>query len=251
MKKKHGITRREAIGTIGAGFASPLFLNGGLAESLDKEGPVTAVDYSLQSKISGLQVPDVISVVGCGGFGSWPALFAALSGVKKLVVFDPAQIDSLDLARTPYPASYLGKAKVTALRDLIVHLRPDVSVETHEQLFATKDFGLIQGPILFDGTNDPELGEALSKSAEQRKFRYVTGFYIGENVGVMNSYAGAPKFESGKNVPVWIGTAALSGILALNSAFHEPFSFLGSTRELNTSSQKMAKKLSALGAVGK
>jgi len=62
-------------------------------------GQGTSIDYSLQTKISGLHIPDVITVSGCGGFGSWPALFAALSGVKKLVVFDPAQIDSLDLAR--------------------------------------------------------------------------------------------------------------------------------------------------------
>jgi hypothetical protein len=246
MKNKT-ITRREAISTVGVALASAV-VGPGLTR-LHGQRIENIADYSLQAGIPGLKIPAEVTVIGCGGFGAWPAMFAAMAGVKRLILHDPAIIDTLDLARAPFAARQVGQPKVLALSELIKELRPDASVETHAKLFTLQDAKALQG-VVFDGTNDMELARGLPSVARDRGFAYITGFYKGATAGVMSSYMPGLHFESGKNVPVWTGSAAFSGILALHSAFLEPIAFIGSPSKLNMSRKELGPLVSAMGNGG-
>jgi hypothetical protein len=175
-------------------------------------------------------------------------LFSALVGVKKLLLFDRGSVDTLDLARAPFLASYIGKPKVESLKDLIGQLRPNAAVETYVQFFTPEDGNKLQGEVVFDGTNDMRLAQALPDIAKRRNMKYVQGFYQGQTVGVANGYIPGIQFKSGAKVPVWAGGAALSGILAVHSAFLNPITFVGNVSELNLAQNQVTKKLSRFSA---
>lgn len=63
----------------------------------------------------GLNVPNHVAVVGCGGVGSWAALFLALAGVPLLTLYDHDTIDFPNLNRLPMGRDFLNHAKATAL----------------------------------------------------------------------------------------------------------------------------------------
>jgi hypothetical protein len=80
--------------------------------------------YSRQKDI-GLYKYDRVLVAGCGGVGSWTALFVALSGIaRELILVDGDVVELSNLNRTPFKYEHVGKNKAHALRELIVERRP-------------------------------------------------------------------------------------------------------------------------------
>lgn len=78
-----------------------------------------------------LAVPSTVHIVGCGGVGSWVALYLALAGVEQLHLYDPDTVEESNLNRLPYPPSACGKLKTKVLGDLLLSLRPSLEIREH------------------------------------------------------------------------------------------------------------------------
>lgn len=117
--------------------------------------------YSRQEKIK-LHIPDLITVVGCGGIGSWVGFLSALIGIKKIKLIDNDRVEISNLNRTPYRYIDVGIFKVLALREIIRDVRPTTEVITINQKL-TKE--MIEGDnIIICCTDNNEPRGIVSKS---------------------------------------------------------------------------------------
>lgn len=205
--------------------------------------------YSLQSKVEGLAIPEAITVIGCGGFGTWPALFSAICGVKKMLLIDASDVDEVDMARTPFRPIDIGKGKAAALREIILVFRPDVEIRTEKRFIEPTDNNVFFGSVLFDGTNYKPLSKSLPNEAKKRGLKYVHGFYNGNVVGTSDHYIDAIDYIPGNEIPVWAGGATLAAAMAMFSAFVSPINFIGMPSSLSMNEQKFGSEFQALGGM--
>ena len=76
----------------------------------------------------GLQTDTKILLAGCGGVGSWVALFLVLAGVKEFILSDHDILESHNLNRLPYILDRCGDMKVDVLGDYLNTIREDLIV---------------------------------------------------------------------------------------------------------------------------
>lgn len=187
-------------------------------------------------------VPETVTVVGTGAFGSWVAYFAAIAGVKQLVLINPGSDDGSsdediherEIAVGPYRMSDLRRSKVLALKEIINEMRPDAKVETHIQLFdhrSEKCVRLLKG-VIFAGVSNTETNHGTFQAALRLGLRCFSGRYNGVRFGVVSHL---PKSETigGNEIPVWVGSAALSALFALHAACVESFNYYGDLEEVS------------------
>lgn len=72
-----------------------------------------------------------ISLWGCGALGGHVAEFLVRAGVKKLVLRDRGSVGPGLLQRQPFDDADIGRAKVSALRDRLLRIRPEVELVAH------------------------------------------------------------------------------------------------------------------------
>ena len=82
-------------------------------------------DILVRQKSLGLTLPRSVAVVGCGGVGSWTALFLALAGVPRLYLFDGDTVSSSNLNRLPVSSEEIGESKSVAISVIITAFRPE------------------------------------------------------------------------------------------------------------------------------
>ena len=69
-----------------------------------------------------------IMIVGCGGIGSWAALyFGSLRTTRDLFLIDPDDIEMSNIGRTPFSIFNVGELKVAALAKMITEKNPCVN----------------------------------------------------------------------------------------------------------------------------
>ena len=88
--------------------------------------------YERQNLISNLKIPEVASVVGCGGTGFWTALFLAMSGTEELILVDSDIVEVSNLNRLLLQETCVGKKKSQSLKELILSVRKDVRIEIQD-----------------------------------------------------------------------------------------------------------------------
>jgi len=182
--------------------------------------------------IEGIDVPDQITVLGTGGSGCWPAVFAAMCGVKEMLLIDASDVSVDDLGRTCFRPSDVGKPKADATAEIVKIFRPGTRTRTIKRFVEPGDDDIYYGSILFDGVDYVPLNKALPEEAAARNMRYVQGFYKGLYAGVTSKYF-ETEWTKGSEGPVWPASAALSGILQIYAAFAKPFNFTGNPTDLD------------------
>lgn len=75
-----------------------------------------------------LTLPKSVTIVGCGGVGSWIAMFLALAGVPTLYLWDNDEISPTNLNRLPLGPTFTNHNKAMALRDMLYQLTPQCNV---------------------------------------------------------------------------------------------------------------------------
>ena len=95
--------------------------------------------YERQNLVEGLNIPQIASVVGCGGTGFWTAFLLAMSGVEELILIDSDMVEVSNLNRLPLQESSVGKKKADALKELISSIRKGIRIEIQD--------GRIEKPI--------------------------------------------------------------------------------------------------------
>jgi len=101
--------------------------------------------YSRQSRLS-LYIPTHVAIVGCGGVGSWVALFFGLIGVPRISLIDKDVVDKHNLNRTPFTDMHVGQPKVEAVMELIYERRmedPRLVIKAYESWWEDLDESVI------------------------------------------------------------------------------------------------------------
>lgn len=88
--------------------------------------------YERQNLINDLEIPEVATVVGCGGTGFWTAVFLAMSGVEELILIDSDIVEVSNLNRLFLEESSIGKKKAEALKSLILSIRKQIRIEIQD-----------------------------------------------------------------------------------------------------------------------
>ena len=103
-------------------------------------------------KLSGFTV----GIAGCGGLGSNIAVSLVRSGITKLILADMDKVELSHLNRQHFFQDDIGRSKVSALKDHLERINPDISVTMVEgklQHFDIKDV-FAQADILFEAFDD-------------------------------------------------------------------------------------------------
>lgn len=189
-------------------------------------------DYTVQDKVRSenpaFAVPKVATIVGTGGFGAWVAVFLAKAGVSRLVLINPTgigprtgssdDIEGREIAVGPYNDDQLGMAKVDALEDVIRPMRPDIEIEKHKLLFKPEEHGdLLEGTV-FAGVSHIETLHGIFQVAAKAGLKCYTGVYLANSAGTFTKLPSSFTRIAGNDAPAWVGTTAMSALLAVNSA---------------------------------
>lgn len=208
------------------------------------------VDYSCQKDIRSnegiLVVPETVTVVGTGGFGAWVAFFAARAGVRKLVLInptnkngtgDPEDIGGREIAIGPFVEADLGHAKVDALAASLAEARHGVVIVTHKLVFKPGEHDSLLEGVVFAGVSNEIVLAGIFAAARVKGLHCFSGFYSGTKFGVISQTPREFPKIIGRQ-PVWVGSAAMSALMAVNAAFVEPINFFGEISDLDTGFQQ-------------
>lgn len=83
--------------------------------------------YVRQDSLS-IRQQQKVAVIGCGGIGSWIALYLGLAGVKRIDIYDSDIISESNLNRFPLGKDKIGINKAVAMTEHIQSLRDGVEV---------------------------------------------------------------------------------------------------------------------------
>lgn len=233
------IDRRELI-LLTAG--STLALGSGLNSSA--RATVSPIDIAgTMHNIKGVSIPKQITVLGTGGSGCWPALFAAFCGVEEMLLLDAADVSSDDLGRTCFRPSDIGRPKAEAVAEIAKLFRPDLKTKSVKRFVEPNEDDIYFGSVIFDGVDYEPLNKVVPVEAEKRGMKYTQGFYWGLEAGVTTKYFEEIKWTKGSEAPVWPPSAALCGILQIYAVFATPFNFSGNILDSKMSDEVIIKSL--------
>jgi adenylyltransferase/sulfurtransferase len=120
-------------------------------------------------------------VVGAGGLGCPAALYLAASGIGKLTLADPQEVDLTNLQRQIlYRTDSLGAPKVQAARATLTALNPEVEVLPLQKKLQEKDLLDILGSIdvVLDCSDNFATRHALNRACVKAKKPLVSGAAI-------------------------------------------------------------------------
>ncbi|KAK6730979.1 hypothetical protein RB195_007446 [Necator americanus] len=80
-----------------------------------------------------------VAVVGVGGVGSVVSEMLTRCAVGKLILFDYDKVELANMNRLFYQPHQSGLSKVEAAKDTLIHINPDVIIETHNYNITTMD----------------------------------------------------------------------------------------------------------------
>jgi len=126
--------------------------------------------YIRQSSLD-LHIPTHIGIIGCGGIGSWVAIYSAMGGVETISLFDPDILEIHNLNRLPYPESAVGMKKVSILREYLVHIRPQSRVFAYDRRVSRDNATLLHKcEVVFDCTDSTRAHRLIERLWDQKHF---------------------------------------------------------------------------------
>lgn len=133
-------------------------------------------------------------IAGCG-IGSSVAICAARMGFDKFVLVDGDVVDAHNLNRQFYDFADIGKPKVDGLKDKILRINPEASVEAIRAYLtpSNTDEVVAKADIVFDTVDflDADAILGLHGSAMKRNLELFTALSIGFGAGVLYFPAGS------------------------------------------------------------
>jgi len=153
----------------------------------DKTMPQEAI-YERQRLIEGLEIPEVASVVGCGGTGFWTALLLAMSGVKELILLDSDIVEVSNLNRLLLQESSVGKKKAEALKELISGIRKEIRIEIQDMRIEKPiDCQILRGDI-FCCTDSLKSQQIICAYCKKNELAYQRIGYDGTILNVSKTF---------------------------------------------------------------
>ena len=177
--------------------------------------------YSRQETLP-LEIPAGIAIVGCGGVGSWVAIFAAMSGVHTIYLYDPDDLEESNRNRLPFCTGSINRPKVEVVADFIKAIRPDALVFPVASKF-TADLvdPSIDGGVnfLIECTDSPKSQIELYSRCKKEGLQFIRAGYDGTHITVTSNVSGWIKKESEEEryaiAPSWVVPSAVVAALAV------------------------------------
>ena len=176
--------------------------------------------YDRQREIE-LLTPISVTVVGCGGIGSWVAIDAAMSGVENLYLFDPDVLEESNRNRLPFCQSSINRPKVDVVAEYIQAIRPDtIVVAVQDRLEGILlDIQLSVSHMIVDCTDSPKSQFNIYNTCKTRGITYIRAGYDGTRVMVTSNVSGWIKTDVEEEDytvnPSWVVPAQIVAALAV------------------------------------
>lgn len=177
--------------------------------------------YERQNLIEDLEVPEVASVVGCGGTGFWTALFLAMSGVEELILVDSDMVEVSNLNRLLLEESYVGKKKAEALKSLILSVRKQTRIEIQDmRIEKALDCQVLRGDV-FCCTDNLKSQQIICAFCKKNNLSYQRIGYDGTILNVSKtfplSFKEADRQEGYTVTPSWVIPAVFAAAAGVAS----------------------------------
>ncbi len=182
--------------------------------------------YQRQRLLTNLHIPNIATVVGCGGTGYWTALLLAMSGVSELILIDTDSIDLTNLNRLPVNSVEVGRLKIDILKNHILHIRPNCNVIICDRLITKSDIGILEGSV-FCCTDNIQSQQIIQAYCTKNKLKYQRIGYDGTILNVSRSFPLSFEKEPVNGyqyVPSWVIPAVLSAALGVASQLYKNIS---------------------------
>jgi tRNA A37 threonylcarbamoyladenosine dehydratase len=188
--------------------------------------------YARQEQI-GLTIPPNITVVGCGGIGSWFAILAAMSGVGTVYLFDHDVMEESNRNRLPFCQSSLNRPKVDVVGEYIRSIRPDcVVIAINGKLEGVLlEIQLKISGIIVDCTDSPKTQYTIYNACKKMGNMFIRVGYDGTRIMVTSNVSGWIKTDVEEEAyttnPSWVVpavTAAALGVGKMMKYFNQEVS---------------------------
>jgi molybdopterin/thiamine biosynthesis adenylyltransferase len=175
--------------------------------------------YDRQEELN-LSIPRGITVAGVGGVGSWVAIFAAMSGVESIFLFDPDVVEESNRNRLPFCTGAINRPKVEVVREFILALRPECLVVAVQ---AKLEGVLLQLQVshshtVIDCTDSPKSQILISKACREGRTNFIRAGYDGTHITVTSNVSGwirDTEEETYTVQPSWVVPSAVVAALAV------------------------------------
>ncbi len=181
--------------------------------------------YERQNLIEGLEIPEVASVVGCGGTGFWTALFLAMSGVEELILVDSDIVAVSNLNRLLLEENYVGKKKAEALKNLILGVRKQTRIEIQDmRIEKPLDCQVLRGEV-FCCTDNLKSQQIICAYCKKNGLTYQRIGYDGTILNVSKTFPLSfkdPGSQEGYTVtPSWVIPAVFAAAAGVSSRIYK------------------------------
>lgn len=180
--------------------------------------------YERQNLIEDLEIPEVASVVGCGGTGFWTALFLAMSGVKELILVDSDIVEVSNLNRLLLEENYVGKKKAEALKSLILSVRKQTRIEIQDmRIEKSLDCQILRGEV-FCCTDNLKSQQIICAYCKKNSLVYQRIGYDGTILNVSKTFPLSFKEaeQQGYTVtPSWVVPAVFAAAAGVSSRIYK------------------------------
>jgi molybdopterin/thiamine biosynthesis adenylyltransferase len=177
--------------------------------------------YNRQVQLE-LHYPYSVTVVGVGGIGSWVAIFAGMSGVSHIALFDPDVMEEHNRNRLPFCQGSIGKPKVEVVSDYIKSIRPEAEVlgfqtKLTEELFSAT-IKNTSTEVVLECTDSPKSQIELYNLCLAYNISFIRGGYDGTHITVTSNVSGwvQPTEEETYTVaPSWVVPSVITAALVV------------------------------------
>ena len=186
--------------------------------------------YARQELIDQLDIPEIATVIGCGGTGFWTAVFLAMSGVEELVLVDRDIIEISNLNRLLLEERHVGKKKIEVLKEIISGIRKSVRIEIHDmRIEKPADCQVLRGKV-FCCTDNLKSQQLICAYAKKNDLMYQRIGYDGTILNVSRafplSFKEAEEQQGYTFTPSWVVPAAMAAAAGVASVMYKQLSLM-------------------------
>jgi len=186
--------------------------------------------YSRQELIDQLDIPEIATVIGCGGTGFWTAVFLAMSGVEELVLIDRDIIEISNLNRLLLEERHVGKKKIEVLKEILSGIRKSTRIEIHDmRIEKHSDCQVLRGKV-FCCTDNLKSQQLICAYCKKNDLIYQRIGYDGTILNVSRAFPLSFKEVEGQQgytfTPSWVVPAAIASAAGVASVMYKRLSLM-------------------------
>lgn len=207
----------------------------------------------LRQKPLELNLPDIAIIVGVGGVGAWAAIFAAMAGIRNLVLIDPDNLEIHNLNRLPFTKDDINKYKVAVVTRFIQRIRPNAKIiffakrfqevmKTLPSVISVAFPNKYQRIVVIDAVDSNDTSKEIQKFCRENKYQlidlkydgFIVSAYLDNPENIPETFLTDPEDQAGYlTAPSFVAPAAIVAAFGIIGAVtNKEIAFRGDLREL-------------------